>query len=306
MVSASYGERDTGDFRLETSGKQDRFGYYFMAGRLQTDGFRPHNDFSGNNAYAKLTYDLTGTTSVLLSADYDKVERGTFEAPVIDLFSNNDVETVKSTFSVMSALNTETEASISLWYLHNISTVHNHQLSTGARLFSDRFEDGGYGSSMKLVWKHQLHNVVLGADFDSKKLESNTIVDGEQSLKKKAFFANDTMSFERLSVTPGIRYDKTDTNGDFTSPSLGLTYNMTDDTLLRAYAARGFSVPSIGSTYGDSIFHVSNPGLKMERVWSYHLGVESTALDHLWIKVSAFRHDISDVIKGRRSNDARR
>ena len=41
VVSASYGERNTGDFRVETSGKHERFGYYFNAGRLQNDGFRP-------------------------------------------------------------------------------------------------------------------------------------------------------------------------------------------------------------------------------------------------------------------------
>ena len=56
MVSASYGRNNTGDFRGEASGKGDRLGYYFTARRLETDGFRPHNDFAGNNGFAKISY----------------------------------------------------------------------------------------------------------------------------------------------------------------------------------------------------------------------------------------------------------
>jgi len=114
--------------------------------------------------------------------------------------------------------------------------------------------------------------------------------------KKWAAFINDTVSFARLSVTPGIRYDKTDTNGDFTSPSLGMTYRATDSTLLRAYTAKGFNIPPLSSTFGDNIFYVANPGLKMEQVWSYEGGVESTVVPHIWMKLSLYRHNIRDVI----------
>jgi vitamin B12 transporter len=35
----------------------------------------------------------------------------------------------------------------------------------------------------------------------------------------------------------------------------------------------------------------------MERVWSYELGTESTALQYVWMKLSLFRHDISGGIR---------
>jgi vitamin B12 transporter len=79
LASASYGERNTSDLRLETSGKQDSLGYYVMAGRLQTDGFRAHNEFTGNNAYAKLSYDLTKNTSAIITMGYNNVKRGDSE-----------------------------------------------------------------------------------------------------------------------------------------------------------------------------------------------------------------------------------
>jgi vitamin B12 transporter len=297
LVSASYGEKNTGDYRVETSGKQEKLGYYVSAGRLQTNGFRPHNDFAGNNAYAKLSYDITKNTSALFTVGYDRLSRGVAEVPEQDLFENNKLETVRSSFSVNSFINKEIILNLSFWQMHQTYDFFNYQLSSGAVISEDDFRDKGYGTSVKLTWKHDSQNVVLGADDDSRTLESNRIADGEQRLTKWALFINDTLSFDRMSISAGVRQDHTNTNGDFTSPSLGMTYKITDDTLLRAYAARGFSIPPLSSTFGDNMFFSANPALKMEKVWSYQLGAETTALTYLWLKVSGFRHDIRDVIE---------
>jgi vitamin B12 transporter len=156
-------------------------------------------------------------------------------------------------------------------------------------LSNENFTDEGDGASAKVLWKRGLHNIVLGADYDARKLESNTLASGVQKLTKSAFFVNDTMSFYRLSVTPGLRQDRTNTNGDFTSPSLGLTYKIADGTLLRAYTAHGFNIPPLSATN-------INPDLKMEKVRSYELGAETAALQYLLLKLSGFRHDIRDAI----------
>src|SRR5271169_3704426 len=82
VVSASGGERNTSDLRLETSGKRDSMGYYVTAGNLQTDGFRDHhNEFIGNNAYTKLSYDLTTNTSAILTMGFNNIKRGALEIP---------------------------------------------------------------------------------------------------------------------------------------------------------------------------------------------------------------------------------
>jgi len=104
------------------------------------------------------------------------------------------------------------------------------------------------------------------------------------------------VSLGDFAVTPGLRYDHTSINGDFVSPSIGLTYTPLERTSLRAYVARGFNTPPLFSTFGDGVFFVANPGLKMEEVWSYSLGVETTFLKHFWFKSTGFLHHISDVI----------
>ncbi len=186
--------------------------------------------------------------------------------------------------------------SLSFWHLRQDFENYDYQLSSGVELLNDRYIDDGYGTSAKLTWKHQQQNVVLGVDYNSKTLTSNRIADGEKALQETAFFINDTVSIGHFSMTPGVRYDRTNTNGDFTSPSFGVTYKLTNTTLLRAYTAKAFNMPSLAETYGDNIFHVSNPNLKMEEVMSYEAGVETAAVDHLWMKLSFFRHDMKNVI----------
>jgi vitamin B12 transporter len=303
VVSASLGERNTSDLRLETSGKQDRLGYYVTAGGLQTNGFRGKNDFtynndvSRNNAYAKLTYDLTNDTTAIFTTGFNKVKRGDSEFPApVNLFINNTVETWSSSFFINSKLNEETMFNWAFWHLRQDFENYDYQLSTGTELSNDRYIDDGYGTSAKLTWKHQSQNVVLGVDYSSKTLTSNTIADGEKGQKETAFFVNDTVSIGHLSMTPGLRYDRSDTNGDFTSPSFGATYKVTNTTLLRAYTAKAFNMPSLADTYGDNVFHVSNPNLKMEEVLSYEAGLETTAVDHFWIKLSFFKHDLKSGI----------
>jgi vitamin B12 transporter len=102
--------------------------------------------------------------------------------------------------------------------------------------------------------------------------------------------------FGDLSIIPGVRYDHTSTNGDFVSPSLGITYTPFSQMILRAYVARGFNAPPLSFTFGDGIFFLPNPDLNMEKVWSYSVGIETAVFNHLWFKTTGFLHDISDVI----------
>jgi vitamin B12 transporter len=297
LLSASYGQHLTGDYRGEASGKQGDVGYYFTAGRLETDGFRPHNDFTGNNAYAKLTYDLTDDTSMTATLSYDTVDSGIGDLPAFGLFVNHDLDTALSSVALRSTLSESADLQISVWYLHQHSNFSYQLLGTGTEVSMDRYLDNGYGSSIKLTWKSDHHTVVFGGDYDSKTLESNAISLGRQGIAKTAAYINDTMTLGRLTVTPGLRYDRTDTNGDFMSPSLGMTYRLTETTILRADAARGFNVPSLGATYGDNLFHVSNPALRMEKVKSYQVGAETAAMKYVWVKISGFRHDLDDVLE---------
>jgi len=138
--------------------------------------------------------------------------------------------------------------------------------------------------------------MAFGFDFDEGKLESKVIAGGRQDLEKWAIFSNDTIIIDGVSLTPGIRYDHTNTNGYFLSPSLGITSGVTEKTIFRAYFARGFNIPPLSSTFGTGFFSVPNPDLEVEKVWAIQAGIESTGLKYLWLKTTFFSHNIWDVI----------
>ena len=294
--SASYGERDTGDFNAEVYGKRDSFGYYLYAGRLQSDGFRPGFEFAGNHTYTKLSYDLTKNTNLIFTLFYNKHDNGEGDFPDYDWTGNDKVENLLSSISLNTALNDDLKFNLSLRTSRQRFVASANLLSTGAEVDMTSLDDRKYGASAKLVWDKGPQTVIFGIDYDNAKLISNKMNDLEPKSNRWAVFINDTISLGRLSVTPGIRYDNTDTNGDFISPSLGATYKVFDKTLLRLYIARGFNTPSFGSSFGDNLYIKSNPDLKVEKVWSYQAGAETAALKYLWLKVSAFRHDITDAV----------
>ncbi|MBI5558837.1 MAG: TonB-dependent receptor [Deltaproteobacteria bacterium] len=108
--------------------------------------------------------------------------------------------------------------------------------------------------------------------------------------ERRGVYANATYGAGDFSVTPGLRYDYNSNSDEFISPSLGLTYLLAPDTLLRGVIASGFSAP-----YLAAISH--SPDLEAETTWTYQAGVETSRLPHLRCKATLFYHDIDDAWK---------
>ena len=293
MLSASYGFRSTEDLRAEARGKQDGFGYYLTAGRLQTGGLLPNFHVNGDNVYTKLTYDLTDKTNVLFALGYEKDRRGVGNQTILQLndLSEDDAQSIlHTTVALNSSLNQNLNLNVSI---RTLRQVFDDNFS-GIVVDSQHTTDKSYGSSAKLTWKNDSHAIVLGTDADAKTFYSPSVSGGEKELRKWAVYANDTVSLNRLSITPGVRYDHTSSNSAITSPSLGLAYNVESSTIVRLYAAKGFTNPPLSWAYSDTLFFTPNPDLKMEKVYSYQAGVETASLKYLWTKVSVFWNEIRD------------
>lgn len=295
VLSASYGERNTGDIRAEGSGKKSGFGYYLSAGRLQTDGMRPFEEISNNNLYTKFSYDVSSKTDLGFSFFYNQGKREEGDFSAFDLFFKDRTENLFSTLNLNSSLSDALTLSISVRAARQRFDVETEILSIGESLGVARTDEREYGVSAKMTYKKGVHNLVFGSDYDYRELVTNYLLDVPK-LNVFALYANDTISLGKVSITPGIRYDYTDRNEDFFSPSLGITYELAEKTILRGYIARGFNLPNIGDTEVDDIFFRHNPDLGMEKVWSYQAGLESGVMKYVWLKVSAFRHDIRDAI----------
>jgi vitamin B12 transporter len=300
LLSGSYGERNTGDFRGSFAGRKDKFGWYLFAGRLQTDGLRKWEDNWQNNVYGKLSYDIAKDTRATLTLLYGKNDRteGDFES--IGYRFEDRTETLVSTLSVDTRLSDSMGLDVSLrTFRQNLDflTTDFVELSED----TSRDEEGLNGGSVKWDYRQGIHSIVAGFDYDSKWAKAD-FLNRRFDEKIAALYANDTISFDRLTLIPGIRYDyvnleDTSLGENILSPSLGLTYELEDKTLLRADIAHGFSVPPVGALFSDSVYYRMNPDLKSEKVWSYQLGVETGALRYVWLKVTGFIHDIRDAIE---------
>lgn len=293
-ASAAIGERTTADLRTDFSGTVGSLGYYIYGGGITSDGLTPNTPFDGGNLYAKLQWQAAKQARLQLSVYYDKGARGDSQAP--DLAFGETNERLFVTPSLSYDLTDELNLDISGRVVKKRTSQFLDQVSSSVELDRTSTDDLNLGGSIKLNWRKGPSNLLAGFDYDNGTLESNDILNGKQKQEKWAFFVNDTLSLWDFSLTPGVRYDHTSTNGDFVSPSVGLTYTLFEKTILRGYVARGFNTPPLADTFGDGIFLLANPNLKPEEVWSYSAGVETGAARYLWIKATAFLHDIHDVI----------
>jgi vitamin B12 transporter len=287
MASASYGERNTGDYRAEVSGKVSRLGYYLTAGNLVSNGLTTNTPFYENNLYTKLKWDITERTSLVFTLGYAKGSRG--EGVFEDTYGNDRFEYLFSSLSVNHSFSDEADVTLSL----RTSRQNLADFVTGesTSAFNKEKKDGG---SLKFTWEKGIHGVVFGGDYDKGILSSNDI--GRQYLETWDFFLNDTISLDPLTLTPGIRYDHTSTNGDFTSPGIGATYRLNEKTIIRGYVARGFSIPPLAYTFGTQGFILPNPALSVESVWSFQAGIETASLKYLWLKTNLFWDEIRNAI----------
>ncbi len=302
-LSASYGKKDTEDFRAEAYGRKANFGYYAYAGRLHSNGLTQGFDASGNFGYLKMSYDFASDAKLLLSAFYSENKRGQGESEADDFVDRQKFNRFYSQMLFTSSLSKEVNLEISAKASLLDSEFTENTLSTGVQSFKTESDDTVYGASAKLTWKHDNHTVVIGSDYDYQRVKVTDVgfgVDfsGDVSQNKIAGYINDTIVLGMFSVTPGIRYDNSKTVSDFISPSLGMTCEVAKNTLLRAYVARGFNSPTLVQLSMDNEFfgYAANPALKPEKIWSYQLGIETGVLKYVWLKLAGFRHDIKDVI----------
>lgn len=299
-LSGNMGEQTFLDARAELYGKKDKTGYYFYAGRMQSDGFRgtpPNNAVAFSNLYMKLSQDLGNSSQIVLTTFYDRGSRGS-GYPALDWLDNVNIENLFATLTFNTSLAKGVDLSLSARTATRNWKFREKTPSTEA-LYDFRSRDSSSGASAKVSWNIDNHAVVAGFDYDDNlmKYYDTNGVDVRGRNAKTALFINDTIKIGKFSVTPGIRYDNADRVKDFISPSLGVTYELGEQTLLRATVSRGFNEPLIVMTKDNPVYgYIGNPGIKPEKVWSYQAGIETGALKYFWLKASAFRHDISDAI----------
>ncbi|UFS71934.1 TonB-dependent receptor [Geomonas sp. RF6] len=290
-ISASHGEHNTNDDSGEISGTAGNFGYYLSGGYFGTGGFQPNTNERLRNAYQKLSYEFPGGGRALFSFGYTEVNRGNFAIDQPDITAKEDSWGRRLTF-VLSATKPLTEyLDLQLTARHSSNDNRISSEATLPVLYPDTvfrstldWDEKISGGSVQLLLHTSNNTLVAGVDLDKDSV--SFLRDGERVDKGEnrwGFYLNDSFAFGPFSISPGIRYDITGNAGNQWSPSFGATWQVNEQTTVRSYVAKGYSLPSLAL---DSV----------EKVWTAQVGVETSAIPHLWLKATLFHNELDALL----------
>jgi vitamin B12 transporter len=285
MASVAQGERGTTDAGGELAGTIDRLGYYLSGGYLGSAGFRPTTGFNSANGHAHLTWELPrqGQSSFLIN--YARNNRG--NASFGDSQSKDDAQRLILGLSLRQPFGSHLELEINGNHSVNQTANVNTSLSGIQPPQTLRIDERVSGGGARLLWRQSDNLLVAGVEYQHARLDTNMTMVIVDTLNRRAdrwgFYLNDTYTIGPVSLSSGIRYDLTGTSGDQFSSSFGITWQLTDNTLLRGYTAKGFSLPAFTLVRGS------------ERVWTSQIGLETSAIPCLWLKGTLFRNDTWDI-----------
>lgn len=285
LVSGSIGGRTTFDGRGEVTGTVNRLGYYFTGGKLRSDGLLPNNQVDLNSFYGKLHYELPVHGSVSVTSSLTNNVSGQLQFSPVNV--DEDLHQLLTTASVEYPLTNSLTVDAGFRARRATNKVFIRLMGDDTLLRDNYTDDASTGAVFKLSWLSDLQRVTAGVDYDhvsshvTQPLSKADLVNA--TADRVGVYLNDTFTVGRFAITPSARFDHTETGGDLFSPSFGITYALTDNSVLRGYTARGYSLTSLNIE--DST----------EKVWTSQVGFESADVPYLWLKGTLFRNDTWNI-----------
>ena len=311
-ISASVGERGTSESSLQAGGLLGPVGYYLYGANQETDGHWRDNWFDSVPLYAKLSLPLP-RLSLGATIGYTAPRFQSFEAATLD---RQDIQVNRSTFSTLyldAPLGRDFNAHLSAsrfaqgfdWQTQSLGLgVAYPGWAAGELVSENLWQEETANLNGRLSWSGQRCSAVIGFESGRGELEyrgdwaywselwNYPAIPYAAAEERRAAFANAALTWGRLTLSPGLRYDFSSVSDDALSPSLGAIWRLNVDTLLRGTVARGFNTPNLADLFDR---RAGNPDLAPERVSSVQTGVETTALVPLRLAATLFLHRVTDI-----------
>jgi vitamin B12 transporter len=315
-IYASYGKKNSQDYKADLYGKIGKTAYYLYWGAQDSDGLVKSRFSDNKHLYSKIEIPFSDNIRTGLSIGYSDTQTGFGNFLDQDINIRGGLQTFYTAPFVSATVAEGLDINLSAYYIQQESVQKSHSLGlgitgdSGELYLSSDAKEKSWGLKFQALRKKDVNTFVLGMDIGQgeydQALNVGSLLRGfgvpyvsrfSPDNTKWSIYLNDTISSGAWSVTPGIRYDHESITGSFISPSLGLTYMLTQDTVLRGTIARGFSAPALSWTSGGGMFLDPNPSLEHEEVWSYQVGAES-ASSFMLLKAHIFLHDLKNSITG--------
>jgi vitamin B12 transporter len=317
---ASYGEARTWETNGDAAGSLGRLGYYLYAAHQETDGFVEDRWFEADRLYGKAELPLPRGLKLTATFGYNDPINKTGGFPVLDFDQitgdRDKFFTANLEVPFKSNLNMNVGARRLTRKFGDNRTFQGLGLYAGSAagdlFYQQNWDEESSGAYLGLTWNPANHQIMAGAEINRGEVSKNTRYgDWAQANwgappfdaastgrdETRGYYLNDTIIMGDWAVTPGIRFDQHSISKDMTSPSLGVTYRLSDDTILRGLVNKGFVHPVLSFLdVADSWVwgQPANPDLDPEEITSYQFGFETHILKPLYIKADLFRHDVEE------------
>ena len=286
-----YGSYNTLSAEVMNGWKKEKLHLVGNIGYNRSDGHRENMDFEQLNGYAKAGYDLTRNWSSFIDLNLSKTLSAN-PGSVSNLMSDNDADILRGVASVVLE-NEYSRTSGAVKFFYNFGS---HEINDGIPMVSSalppvyrfRSDDQMFGFSTYQSYSFFEGNKTT-AGFDFQRFggkawnkypdEADNVDLADVHLNNEAFYLNLQQSLpgNKLTLNGGIRLDHHEINGTEWIPQLGLSFNPSSSTVLKAIVSKGFRNPTIREMY---MFPPQNPDLKPERLWNYELSYLQTLFNN--------------------------
>lgn len=150
------------------------------------------------------------------------------------------------------------------------------------------------------------HLLDSGSDVTYKFRDGITKPASEESAETYSAYLQDEIKIgDKLILFPAVRVDHHDTFGTHTSPKIGATYNLSNNSRIKANWGKGFRAPTLYELYatmeksgmmpGFTVRVLGNKDLDPEKSTNFDIGFEAEQ-GKLNGKVTYYHNDIEDLI----------
>lgn len=176
---------------------------------------------------------------------------------------------------------------------------------TGTALsYGDHNKYSVWGLEGKDSWKAGAnHTVTYGGEYTSNKIEGSNIDGASKDTELYSFYVQDEWRVnDSLLLIPAVRYDHHSDFGSKTTPKIGATYFLTDQSRVKANYGKGFKAPSVTELYSDyyhmGIYFRGNPNLVPEESTNFDIAYEREWGKNFG-KIAYFHNETENMISTR-------
>lgn len=282
-----YGSYNTFSGNINTGLKKGKWNSNVDLQYNRTDGHRENMNFEQYGGYGKVGYDFSKNWKTYVDFNISKTfssNPGTISVPFFD----NDADILRGMTSVIFENNYDkTSGGITLFGNFGKHII-NDGFKTGGTPPAYRFnsQDQMFGGILQQSYQHFKGNTItFGVDFTRTGGKAwNKYPDKE--IEIIAVYLNNIAGYvnvqqnlleNKLKLSAGIRYDSNQKTGNEWIPQVGINYQPSKTTVLKAIASKGFRNPTIREMY---MFPPQNPDLQPEKLMNYELSASHYLLQN--------------------------